>query len=86
VCLFVASFWLLQSIGMRVGTAMFLIVFWVLGIEFDLLPDFLEWLLCRRASQEKGPVESLWFVDLDQEKQEELDEHTRGSSDNPTLR
>ncbi len=86
VCLFVASFWLLQSIGLRIGTVVFLIVFWFFGIEAELLPTFLAWLLCRMASREQGPVDSLWFVDPDREKQEEMDEHTRGSSNNPTIR
>jgi hypothetical protein len=84
--LFAASFWLLQSIGFRIGTVVFLLLFWILGIEENLLPIFLERVLCRRVAREKGPVESLWFVDQDQEKQEELAEHTRGSSDNPTIR
>ena len=86
LCIFVAAFWLLQPIGLRIGTGVFLILFWMLGIEGDLLPIFLEWLLCRRVAREKGRVDRLWFVDLDQEKQEELDEYTRGSSNNPTIR
>lgn len=86
VGLFVASFWLLPSIGLRLGTAVFLLVFWFVGIEADLLPIFLERLLCRRASREQGPVDSLWFVDPDQDQQEEQDAYTRGSSNNPTIR
>jgi hypothetical protein len=86
VCLFVASFWLLQSIGMRMGTAIFLLVFWFVGIEANLLPTVLAWLLCRQAAREQDPVDNLWFVDRDREKQEELDEHTRGSANNPTIR
>lgn len=86
VGLFVAPFWLLQSIGMRLGSAVFLVVFWFVGIEGDLLPIFLERLLCRRASREQGPVDSLWFVDPDQDKQAEQDAHTRGSSNNPAIR
>jgi len=86
VCLFVASFWLLNSVGLRLGTAVFLLVFWFVGIEADLLPAVLAWLLCRRAAREQGPLNNLWFVDREREKQAELDEHTRGSSNNPTIR
>ena len=68
------------------GTLVFLILFWFLGIEGGLLPEFLERLLCRRVAQQKGHMDNLWFVDLDEEKQEELDEHNRGSSNNPTIR
>ncbi len=86
LAIFMLSFWLLQSMGLRIGTVIFLILFWLIGIEEGLLPAFLEWLLCRRVARHKGGADRLWFVDLDVEKQEELDAHNRGSSDNPTIR
>ena len=86
VCLFIAALWLLKSIGLRIGTVVILIAFWFLGIEAELLPTFLAWLLCRLASREQGQVDSLWFVDPDRKKQAELDDQTRGSSNNPTIR
>lgn len=55
-------------------------------LENGLFPELLEWLLCRRIAQQKGRMNNLWYVDLDNEKQAELDEHNRGSSDNPTIR
>ncbi|MCX7005841.1 MAG: hypothetical protein NTY53_01060 [Kiritimatiellaeota bacterium] len=84
--IFFLSFWLLNSIGLRLGTLVFLVLFWIVGIEVGLLPEFLVWILRRSASRHKSRLDRLWFVDLDEEKQKELDEHNRGSSNNPTIR
>ena len=75
-----------QSLGLTAGTLVFLVLFWCLGIELGLFPLLIEQILIRRAKGSTGPVNSLWFVDLDQEGESEFDAHSKGTSDNPTIR
>lgn len=69
-----------------IGTIIFLIVFWGLGVEAGLLPYLLEHFLVRKAKRSSEKVNSLWFVDLDQKRKQQFDAHTKATSDNPTIR
>ena len=69
-----------------IGTILFLIMFWGLGVEAGLLPYLLEHILVRRAKRSSEKVNSLWFVDIDQKKKQQFEAHPKATSDNPTIR
>ena len=73
------------SVPITGGAILFLIAFWILGIECELLPLLLENILVKKAQRAKR-VDSLWFVDVDEERKREFDDHSEGTSDNPTIR
>ena len=60
---------------------------WFLGVEAGLLPALLEHVLTRRAENDStGAVNSIWFIDEDEERRTEWDKHEDDTSDNPTIR
>ena len=72
--------------GWVVGSIVFAAVLWFVGIELELLPWMIERAVVRRASQTRGPVESIWFVDLDAQRKSEVEAFHEDTSDNPTIR
>lgn len=77
---------MLASSALTVGTVLFLLAFWYLGIEEDFLPLLLEHVLAKRAQRSVGGGDSLWYVDVEKERKRAVDDHARGTSDNPTIR
>jgi len=85
VGLFVAVFKLSSSLPATLATGVLLVAFWFLGIDGGLLPDLLEYILVRRAGRRQGVVRSIWFVDAEQERDEEREAHEKATSNNPTI-
>ena len=75
-----------NSIGWSFWFIGFLLAFWFLAIEMDLLPLLIEYVLTRRAGASRSPVESIWFVDLDLESRRREDDFTQATRKNPTIR
>ena len=85
VVIFLLVLKLSTSVMITGGAVLFLIAFWFLGIEGDLLPLLLEHILIKKA-QRAERIDSLWFVDVDEERKRAFDDHSKGTSDNPTIR
>ena len=82
----VGFFLLGNSIGWSLGFLIFLVVFWFIAIEMDLLAMMIERILTRLAAASAEPVESIWFVDLDLEAKRERDNFEQETRKNPTIR
>ena len=75
-----------NSIGWTLGLFSFLVLFWFVCIECDLLPILIEHLLMRHARTSTDRVESIWFVDLDRQAKRERDDSYERTRKNPTIR
>ena len=84
--IFILVLWLVTLGPMSLGVLIILAVFWFIGIEGGALPAYLERLAEKRAGASSKPVRSIWFVDLDSKKHEELSDFSKKTEDNPTLR
>jgi hypothetical protein len=92
VGVFVFAFLLATSRPIQLGTIVFLSAFWLIGIEGELLPRLIERLAIRRAARTVGPVDSVWFIDVEAEERRKKEAHARemermreATRDNPTL-
>lgn len=84
--LIVAVVLLGASTGWIATAAVVAAAVWFLGLELDLFLVPLVRLARRRATARGGPVESVWFVDVDEQRRRaraRLEDETR---DNPTIR
>ena len=84
--IFLVVFLFSRSMGLTIATIVPLILFWIFGVELGLLPLLLEQILAKGAKASTKPVNSLWFVDVDQERKAAFDAHVESTSDNPTVR
>jgi hypothetical protein len=75
-----------NSIGWTLGFLVFLVLFWFVCIEGDLLPILIEHLLMRHARTSADPVESIWVVDVDRKAKRERDDSYERTRKNPTVR
>ena len=85
VALFMGVLLVSMSRTMEVGTVVFLVLFWFIGIEAGLLPSLLEHLLIRRTRRQNGAASSRWFVDVEAEHRAEMQRTREGTRDNPSL-
>ena len=84
--IFLLSVRLLNSTGLCLGTLVFLVIFWIVGMELGLLSDFLEGLVRRTMARHHDRLYRRWFAERDEEKQEKPDEHARGNTHQPGSR
>lgn len=68
------------------GALVFGALLWLVGIELGLLPLVLERAMVRHAARGGVRGSSIWFVDLDQEQEQQLRDFHDDSRDNPTIR
>ena len=73
------------SMPVRVSTLALLLVFWVVGLELELLPQLIEQVVTSRAAQGSAPRPSVWFVDVEAERRREMDRLRAATRDNPSL-
>ena len=78
----------IAGLGVLTGSTLIaMLCLWFLGIEGGLFPALLEHMLSRRAeSNNTGAVNSIWFVDEDEERRVEWEKHEDDTSNNPTIR
>ena len=86
LAIFAAACFVCNFGGMSLGTFAFLVIFWSLGVECNLLPILLEWIMVRRGNASTDACKSLWFVPIESARNDEFDKHIRGTSNNPTIR
>jgi hypothetical protein len=72
--------------GWTAATLVLATAIWLVGIEGQLLPAAIEYMVVRRAERGGKPKSSIWFVDLDQERSRKMDSFHDDSRNNPTLR
>lgn len=86
ILLFAAVLGLGMGTQWTLGSLMFCAVLWLVGIECGLLPLVLERTMVRHAARGDARGFSIWFVDLDQTKEQQLQDFHDDSRDNPTIR
>lgn len=86
VALLVAVVLLGASTGWTTTAVVIAAAVWVLGIELGLFVVPLERLARRSATARGGPVESVWFVDVDEQRRRARARFEEETRDNPTIR
>ena len=86
VALIPCLLWLGEITGWPGGPTTLAAALALAGLCALLLPWALERSAVRRASRSEGPVDSIWFVDLDQRDRRRLQQLHDDTRDNPTLR
>ena len=86
VALLVAVVLLGASTGWTTTAVVVAAAVWFLGIELGLLVVPLERLARRSATMRGGPVESVWFVDVDEQRRRARARFEDETRDNPTIR
>lgn len=84
--LLVAVVLLGASTGWTTTAAVVAVAVWFLGIELGLFVVPLERLARRSATDSGGPVESVWFVDVDEQRRRARARFEDDTRDNPTIR
>lgn len=74
------------STGLTVVAVVSLVGTWFIGIEGGLIPYFIERALTKRASSSGEPLNSIWFVDLEQQRESNRHGFVEDTKDNPTIR
>ena len=82
----IGFFWLGNSMGWSLAFVAFLVAFWVIAVELDMLPMTIEYGPTHWVSRSAAPIHSIWFVDLDRKAQRERRYFEQGTRKNPTLR
>lgn len=86
VGLFAGVLFISQSTRWTLFTLPVLVILWFVGIEGGLIPFALEQWAVRRAARSGRPVSSIWFVDLDEQSRQAMQQFHDDTSDNPTIR
>lgn len=86
VALAASVFLLGMQSGWVLGSLTFVVLLWFVGIENGLLLYALERFLARRAAANGARGHSIWFIDEDQEADEQAERFRDETSDNPTIR
>lgn len=74
------------STGWTATAAAVAVAVWFLGVEAGLFVVPLERLARRSATARGGPVESVWFVDVDEQRRRARERFEEDTRDNPTIR
>ena len=86
LAIFLGAWWLVDSIGFTMGTAILLLLLWFVGVEGGVLAHLIEKFAVRRARRlGLSEIDSVWFVDLDRRDQAVREAYERDMRDNPTL-
>ncbi len=86
VLLYIIVLKLVINYYLNIGLAVFLVLFWFIGIESGWLVNGIGERFIKRAQNSQGRVNCLWFVDIDQQTKIGMDIHAKETADNPTLR
>lgn len=86
VGLVIGIFMLGLSTGWTLSSLVFLVVFWLVGIDLNLLPLAIEHFAVRRAARSGREVSSLWFVDVEAGRKRNFARFHKETEDNPTIR
>jgi len=86
VAAFLGMLFLGMGVGWTVGTLAFAALMWVVGIEVGLLPLAIEYVVVRRRARSGESVSSIWFVNLDRQRQLDAKRFDHDTRDNPTIR
>ncbi|MBX7144332.1 MAG: hypothetical protein K1X79_07765 [Oligoflexia bacterium] len=77
----------LATLGpVSIGLIVFLVVFWYVAIEGGALPAYLNHLAEKHASSNDRAINSIWFVNVEAQREHELSDFAKKTEDNPTLR
>jgi len=84
---FAVAVFFIAGMGTITGSTLIaMLCLWFVGIEWGLLPDLIEHMLTQRAvNNNTGVVNSIWFVDEDEERRVEWEKHEDETSNNPTI-
>jgi hypothetical protein len=61
------------SMPVRVSTLALLLIFWVVGIELEFLPQLIEQVVTTRSARGSDRRPSVWFVDVEAEHRRDMD-------------
>lgn len=86
VAIVVALYLIAEGVVGVIGALVVLIPFWIVAIEFGVLPWLIERAIVRRAEESGALPSSPWIVEVGQSQSDELRRFGEATRDNPTIR
>jgi ABC-type bacteriocin/lantibiotic exporter with double-glycine peptidase domain len=84
--IFILIIYIFSFSMITVGSLIFLIIFWWVVIESELLALIIEHFVSIHSKKSDSLKESIWFIDTEKYIQKEMEEHDETTKNNPFMR